>query len=273
MSFLNLNGKVFVVFGAANKRSVAYRIAALLEEEGAQVVFSVRSGARRENISKLAPGREIHVCDVEHDDQIHALAEAVKARHPTIHGIVHSIAFADYASFSGQFHEVLREDFLQCVSVSCFSLLAIARAFQDLLDTHASVVAISISTTRMAVESYGYMGPAKAALDSSIAFLAKSFSRFSEIRFNAICAGLLKTNASAGIPGYLEHYLYAEHATLRKRALTTEEVANTAVFLLSERSSGINAQGVVVDCGMGTNYFDADIVKHALAGLWPTHTP
>ena len=83
-------------------------------------------------------------------------------------------------------------------------------------------------------------------------------------------SGLLKTSASAGIPGYVDHYMYAEQVTLRKRALTTDEVANTAAFLLSDRSSGINAQSIVVDAGMGTNYFDADVVKHTLAGIWPT---
>ena len=186
---------------------------------------------------------------------------------------MHAIAYADYESFSGKFHEVRRADFLRCVSVSCFSLIALANAFKEMLDRQASVVAVSISTTRMAVESYGYMAPAKAALDSSLAFLAKSFSRFSEVRFNAVGAGLLKTSASAGIPGYIDHYLFAEQATLRKRALSTDEVANTAVFLLSERSSGINAQTIVVDAGMGTNYFDADLVKHTLAGVWPTESP
>ena len=269
MSFLDLKGKVFVVFGVANKRSVAFRIARLLEQEGAEVVYSVRSEARRESLRELLAGRELHVCDVEHEDQIAALAEAVRAKHPVINGIVHSIAYANYESFSGIFHEVRQKDFLQCVSVSCYSLIAIANAFKDSLDRRASVVTISISTTRMAVESYGYMAPAKAALDSSLAFLAKSFSRFSCVRFNAVCAGLLKTSASAAIDGYIDHYMYAEQVTLRKEALTTDEVANTALFLLSARSSGINAQGVVVDCGMGTNYFDADVVKHTLAGVWP----
>jgi enoyl-[acyl-carrier protein] reductase I len=121
----------------------------------------------------------------------------------------------------------------------------------------------------MAVESYGYMAPVKAALDSSIAMLAKSFSAHSEVRFNAVCAGPLKTQASAGIPGYLEHYLFAEQATLRKGGVTTAEVAATTLYLLSERSSGINAQGIVVDAGMSVNYFDQAIVKHTLQGVWP----
>jgi len=107
------------------------------------------------------------------------------------------------------------------------------------------------------------MAPIKAALDSSVAFLAKSFSAFSRVRFNSVNAGLLKTSASAGIPGYLESYLYAEQATLRRKALETREVANTALFLLSPRSSGINAQGIVVDAGMGVNYFDRELVRRA----------
>jgi enoyl-[acyl-carrier protein] reductase I len=115
----------------------------------------------------------------------------------------------------------------------------------------------------MAAENYGYMAPVKAALESSICFLAKSFSAFSEVRFNAVCPGLLKTSASAGIPGYIDSYLFAEKATLRKKALRTEEAANVAAFLLSPRSSGINGQCVVVDAGMGMNYFDAEIVTKA----------
>lgn len=270
MSFLDLAGKVFVVFGVANKKSVAYAVARQLEQEGATVVYSVRSKERRAQVAKLLAHREVHVCDVEKDAEITALAESIGAAHPNIHGILHSIAFANYDSFSGTFHEVRREDFLQCVSISCYSLIAIANAFREWLDRRAGVVTISISTTRMAVESYGYMAPAKAALDSSLAFLAKSFSRFSEVRFNAVAAGLLKTSASAGIPSYIDHYMFAEHVSLRKRGLSTDEVAATALFLLSDKSSGINAQHIVVDGGMSTNYFDADVVKHTLNGVWPT---
>ena len=113
-------------------------------------------------------------------------------------------------------------------------------------------------------EDYGYMAPIKAALETSVRYLAKSFSIDSEVRFNSVNAGPLKTSASAGIPGYLENYLYAEKLTFRKRALATEEVANLAVFLLSPRSSGINGQGVVIDAGMGFNYFDKEVVKSVM---------
>jgi enoyl-[acyl-carrier protein] reductase I len=107
------------------------------------------------------------------------------------------------------------------------------------------------------------MAPIKAALDSSLCFLAKSFSQFSNVRFNSVNPGLLKTSASAGIPGYIDSYLFAEQLTLRKSAVKTDEAANTVAFLLSERSSGINARGIVVDAGMSVNYFDNDVVKKA----------
>ena len=253
MSFLDLQGKTFLVFGVANRRSVAWHIARTLEDEGATVVYSVESERRRDELAKLLDGREVHVCDVRREDDIVALAKSVREKHATINGLAHSIAFANYESFSGKFHEVSQADFLQCVAISCHSLIAMANAFKDLLHERASVVTISISTTAMAAESYGYMAPAKAALDSAVVFLAKSFSRFSKVRFNAVRAGLLKTNSSAGIPGYVDNYLFAEQATLRKGSLTTQEVANTAAFLLSERYSGINGQGVGGDAGRFCN--------------------
>ena len=116
----------------------------------------------------------------------------------------------------------------------------------------------------MASENYGYMAPIKAALNSSLCFLAKSFSSFSNVRFNAVAPGLLKTSASAGIPGYVDSYLFAEKVIPRKKALTTKEAADTAAFLLSPRSSGINGQVIVVDAGMEINYFDKEILKGAV---------
>lgn len=261
MSFLNLNGKTILVTGVANRKSVAYFIAKTLLAEGATVVLSVLNETIKTKVQKLFPDQPIFLCNVEDEADITRLAADVAQEHPTLHGLVHSIAFADYSEGLKPFHETKKEHFLQAVDISCFSLTALANAFRDQLAETASVVAISISTTRMAAEPYGYMAPVKAALDSSVAFLAKSFSRFSKVRFNTVNASLLKTSASAGIPGYLDYYLYAEQVIPRKEALQTEEVANVAVFLLSERSSGINAQHVVVDAGMSINFFDHDLVK------------
>ena len=269
MSFLNLKGKTFCIIGVANKKSVAYHIAKDLEGEGAEVIYVVRSQARRESVQKLLGSeREIYVCDVEDDGQIEKLAADIKRQHPILHGFVHSIAFANFEEGMKPFHETAKKNFLQTIDISCYSLIALANALKDSFDEHASVITISISTTEMAAESYGWMAPAKAALNSSICFLAKSFSRFSKVRFNAICPGLLKTSASAGIPGYLNNYLYAEKCTLREAAVKTSEVSQTALFLLSSASSGINAQHIVLDAGMRLNYFDQEIVKPVVDQLY-----
>ena len=263
MNFLQLTGKTFLIFGVANRKSVAWHTAKLLKEAGANVIFSVRSEARKESLQKLLAEETVFVCDVEQQEEIDRLRDDVFKECDTLAGIVHSIAFADYSAGWQPFDKTPRAAFLQAVDISCFSLIAISDAFRELLDAEqGSVVTISISTTRMAAENYGFMGPVKAALDSSICFLAKSFSSFSKVRFNAVCPGLLKTSASAGIPGYVDSYFFAEKATLRKEALLTEEVANCVAFLLSPRSSGINAQGIVIDAGMGINYFDNDIIKN-----------
>jgi enoyl-[acyl-carrier protein] reductase I len=259
--FLGLAGKKVLVFGLANRKSVAYHVGQVLSQQGADVVYVVHTPQRRESAAKLLPDAEIHVCDVEHEDQIARLRDEVAARHATLDGIVHSIAFGDYSGGVRPFHETPKQAFLRAVDVSCYSLVAVANAFRGLLAQDAAVVTISISTTRMASENYGFMAPVKAALDSALVFLAKSFSQFSRVRFNAVAPGLLKTASSAGIPGYVDAYLYAEQATLRRKAVQTEEVANVAAFLLSPRSSGINAQHIVVDAGMATNYFDREIIR------------
>jgi len=264
MEFLDIAEKTFLVFGVANKKSVAFSVGQVLSEAKAEVVYVVQSPEIKESVSKILPDSDIYTCDVEREHEIKKLAEDISRKYPKLHGIVHSIAFASYEEGLKPFHETRRKDFLQSIDISCYSLISIANAFKDLLDEKASVVTMSISTTRMAAEPYSYMAPVKAALDSTVCFLAKSFSSFSQVRFNSVNAGLLKTSASAGIPGYLDYYLYAEKLTLRKKALATKEVANTVAFLLSDRSSGINAQGIIVDCGMSINYFDKDIINKVM---------
>jgi len=264
MDFLQLAGKSILIFGVANRKSVAWHVGRVLGEAGATCVYVVQNDDVRGNVAKLLHDEEVYVCDVQQDDQIARLRDELARRGPKFHGLVHSIAFADYSEGIKPFHETPRRAFLQAVDVSCYSLIALCNALKDLLDADASVVTISISTTQMASESYGYMAPIKAALDCSLAFLAKSFSRFSRVRFNAVAPGLLKTSASAGIPGYVDAYLYAEQVIPRKQAVRTDEAAHVAAFLLSPRSSGINAQRIVVDAGMSINYFDRELIQRAM---------
>ncbi|MCC7086511.1 MAG: SDR family oxidoreductase [Pirellulales bacterium] len=264
MSFLQLENKNILIFGVANRKSVAWHASRVLAEAGAQCVYVVQNEELRANVKKLAASESVLVCNVEREDEIERLREELARRGEKFHGLLHSIAAADYSAGVKPFHETPKMAFLQAVDISCFSLIALCNALKDLLDSDASVVTVSISTTAMASESYGYMAPIKAALDSSLAFLAKSFSQFSRVRFNAVAPGLLKTSASAGIPGYVDAYLYAEQIIPRRKAVQTEEAANAAAFLLSPRSSGINAQRLVVDAGMAINYFDRKVVEKFL---------
>jgi len=262
MDFLQVSGKTFLVAGVANKKSVAYFVAKGLINNGAKVTFSVQNEENRSKAQKLFPESTILICDAENGESISQLGEYFQNNNVKLAGFVHSIAFANYSDGIKPFHETKVDDFLQATNISCFSLVAIANALKNSFEEDSSIVTISISNTR--ATAYGYMGPIKAALDATVAFLAKSLSEISRVRVNAVCAGPLKTSASAGIPGYVNNYLFAEQLTLRKAALKTEEVANTVIFLLSPVSGGINATGIVVDAGMSCNYFDQDVVNKAM---------
>lgn len=257
--FLKLSEKKIVVAGVANKKSVAWFTAKTLEECGATVIYSVRSQERAGALEKLLLGKPVYVCDVEHEPEIQKLADTVAREHGKIDGLVHSIAFANFSEGFKPFHETKRADFLQATAISAFSLIELARAFAPNMNADSAVVSVGISS-QVTAANYGYMSPIKAALESASRFLAKSFSA-QKIRFNSVNAGPLKTSASAGIPGYLKNYLFAEQLTMRKANITTQEVADAIVWLLSPRASGVNAQSLVVDAGMGWNFFEESVVE------------
>ena len=265
--FLQLAGRTVLVTGIANRRSVAWHIARTLEEQGARVVYSVRSAARRQSLAALLGDRTAFVCDVEEEGAAARLAaELLAAGLGPLHGVVHSIAFANYREGMKPFHETSRADFLQATTISAFSLVELARALKPLLVPDASVVTIGISSLQVTPANYGYMGPIKAALESCARFLAKSFSADSTVRFNVVGAGPLRTSSSAGIPGYLESYLYAEKLTFRKRSVATQEVADVAAFLLSPRSSVLNGTTVVV--GAAVLASSSSMGSYSSRGRW-----
>jgi enoyl-[acyl-carrier protein] reductase I len=255
---LKLKDKEFLITGLANKKSVAYFTAILLKEHGAKVIFSVHE-SNFEKAQALFPEDPIYICDVEKEDSVFALGETIVSKNHKLSGMLHSIAFANYSEGIRPFIETKALDFLQASNISCFSLISLSNALKNSFTEDASIVTVSISSTK--ATSYGYMGPIKAMLDATVPFLAKSFSGFSKVRVNAVCSGPLKTSASAGIPGYVDNYLFSEQLTLRGKNLKTEEVASTILFLLSPMSSGINGQGIVVDAGMSCNYFDEKVVN------------
>lgn len=260
MSTLNLKGKTYFITGVANKKSVATFTAKALIENGAHVIFSAQNEKNLSNIAKIFPNFPVFLLDVENSKDISSLKKNIQKFSNKIDGILHSMAFANFSDGPKPFHETKLEDYLQACHISSFSLVQITNALMPLLAQDASILTISISNTK--ATSYGYLGPIKAMLETTVCYLAKSLSNVGpRIRVNSIGAGPLKTSASAGIPDYIENYLYSEALTLRKESLKTQEVANTAVFLLSPLSSGINAENIIVDNGMNSNYFDQEIVK------------
>ena len=148
MGFLNIEGKTFVVFGMANRKSVACAIAKTLKEEGAEIIHVVRSEQRVEAARKLFPDSKVFICDVENEENIVRVRDEIASEigDGKLAGIVHSIAFANYSEGMKPFHETLKKDFLQALNISCFSFIAISNYFKDLLAADASVITISISS-------------------------------------------------------------------------------------------------------------------------------
>ena len=208
MSLLNFSGKTFLIFGVANRKSIAWFVGKTLEQAGANVLYSVRSDKRKTELSRWLNPENIFVCDVEQEADIERLKQSLEARNVRLDGVLHSLAFANFSEGFKLFHETKREDFLQAVEISCFSLVEISKHLKPLLEPNASVVTIGISSQVTAIH-YGYMSPIKAALESTVRFLAKSFSLDSEVRFNCVGSGPLKTSASAGIPGFLDEVYFA----------------------------------------------------------------
>jgi enoyl-[acyl-carrier protein] reductase I len=262
--FLGLEGRTILVTGVANKKSVAFHVSQQLREAGARVIHAVRSPELARDLEKLI-GPAL-VCDVERQAEIDALAAELARSARAPRRLVHSIAFANYGDGPKPFHETARRDFLQAIDVSCFSLVALAQALRPAFAPQASVVALSISDTRMAAESYGFMAPVKAALDSTVVFLAKSFSADSQVRFNAVKAGPLKTSrrpASRATSTTTCSPRRRPCATARSRPPRSRARCSSCS---APRSSGVNAQGLLVDAGMSVNYFDREIVRRYASG-------
>jgi enoyl-[acyl-carrier protein] reductase I len=259
MNFLDVENKYFYIAGVANKNSVAYHTAKVLLENGARVIFSAQNEKNLATINKLFPDSPKFMLDVENEQELNLVKENILKHTPVIDGFLHSMAFANFSSGLVPFHETKRCDYLQACQISSFSLVEISNQISSLLSKNSSIVTVSVSNTQ--ATSYGYLGPIKAMLETTVKYLAKSFSTEKSIRVNSVGAGPLKTSASAGIPNYIENYLYSEALTLRKQSLQTIEVANTICFLLSQKSSGINGENIIIDAGMSSNYFDQEIVQ------------
>jgi enoyl-[acyl-carrier protein] reductase I len=248
-----LESKVGLIVGVANKRSIAWAIAQAASDQGATLVLTFAGERLEENVRELAatlPNTTVLPCDVTNDAQMDALFDTIKAEHGGLDFLVHGAAFALREDLSAPFSQTSREGFRIALDVSAYSLIALARRAAPLMASRGggSIVTLSYLGSERVFTNYNVMGVAKAALEASVRYLASDLGP-QAIRVNAISAGPIKTLAAAGISGFSNILqTYRDRAPLR-RTVETSEVADAAVFLLGPAGRGITAEILMVDAG------------------------
>jgi enoyl-[acyl-carrier protein] reductase I len=248
---LNLEGRVAVVFGLANKRSIAWGIAQKLHQAGAKLAISYqneRMKAEAHGLISELPGAEAFQCDVSNDAEIDQVFAQLKERYGKIHVLVHSIAFAPAADLKGEFLQTTRDGFRIAHDVSVYSLIAVSRAAAPLMTEGGSIITMSYFGAEKVVPHYKVMGVAKAALEATVRYLAADLGK-QNVRVNAISAGPIMTLAARGIGSLGEMLKYhADRAPLHRNT-EQAEVGNTAVYLASDLASGVTGEVIYVDSG------------------------
>jgi enoyl-[acyl-carrier protein] reductase I len=246
-----LRGKNAVVFGVANKRSIAWSIAQGLHAAGAKLAITYQNERLEQEARDLIlslPGADALQCDVSQDSEIERLFSEMKSRYGKLHVLVHSVAFAPAEELKGDFINTSREGFRVAHDVSVYSLIAVARAAAPLMEDGGSIITMTYYGSEKVVPHYNVMGVAKAALEATVRYLANDLGK-QRIRVNAISAGPIKTLAARGISGLGDMLkAHAERSPL-KRNVDVNEVGSTGVFLASDASSGITGETIYVDCG------------------------
>ena len=243
--------KTAVVFGLANKRSIAWAIALKLQQAGWRLAITYRNERLEQEAKHLIadlPGAAGFMCDVGSDEQIAKLFDQLQESYGTLEGIVHSVAFAPADELKGEFVNTSREGFRIAHDISVYSLVAVSRAAAPLMSEGGGIVTLSYFGAEKVVPRYNVMGVAKAALEASVRYLASDLGP-KKIRVNAISAGPIKTLAARGISNLGDMLkAHADKAPLR-RNVDAGEVGSAAVFLLSPGGSGITGETIYVDCG------------------------
>ena len=252
MSQSMLAGKLGVVFGVANKRSIAWAIAQAWHRAGAQLAFTYQGERLKENVEELAgtfgPDTLLLPCDVTRDDDIARVFAEVGAKFGKLHLLLHSVAFAPKDALEGEFVNTSREAFRVAHDVSAYSLVALARGAAPLMTEGGSIVAMTYYGAEKVVPHYNVMGVAKASLEASTRYLAYDLGP-KKIRVNCISAGPVNTLAARGISGFTEMLKHYEaHAPLKRNVLP-DELGATGTFLASDGAAAITGQVLYVDCG------------------------
>ena len=249
--FDDLQGRNAVVFGVANKRSIAWSIAQGLHATGMNLAITYQNERLEQEAKDLIlslPGAEGYMCDVSKDEEIDRLFATLKDRHGKLHTLVHSVAYAPADELKGDFINTTREGFRVAMDVSVYSLIAVSRAAAPLMEDGGSIMTMTYYASQKVVPRYNVMAVAKAGLECTVRYLAFELGK-KKIRVNAISAGPIKTLAARGIAGFGDMLKGHEERAPLGRRVEVEEVGSTGVFLASDASSGVTGEVIYVDCG------------------------
>lgn len=246
-----LENKIGMIFGVANKRSIAWACAQSCATHGAKMAFTYQGERLKENVEELAATLTdslVVACDVADQTQVDAAFDAVKNKYGKLDFLIHSIAFAPKEALEGEFVTTTRDAFRTALEISAFSLTQVALAAAPLMAHGGSIVTMSYYGAEKVVMNYNVMGVAKAALEASTRYLAADLGK-NNIRVNAISAGPINTLSARGVKNMGSLLNYVGEKSPLKRNVRAEEVGNTALFLVSDLASGITGETIYVDCG------------------------
>ena len=250
-----LKNKKALIIGVASKRSIATSIAEIFAKNGASIALTYQNDklkSRVEDIASILETSEevlLHPCDLSNDDDIRNLKLDIKDKWGNVDIIIHSAAFAPRELLNGDYVDnITRDGFQIAHDISSYSFAALAKEFRDIISPCGSMLTLTYLGSERVIKNYNVMGLAKASLEANVRYMSHSLGS-NNIRVNAVSAGPIKTLAAAGISGFNEILKHVEDKAALKRNITLEEVANTALFLASDQSSGISGQVIYVDGG------------------------
>ena len=246
-----LGGKRGLVMGVANERSIAWGIAKTCADEGAELAFTYQGDAFQKRVRPLAAsvGSDLVMnCDVTDDDSVASVFEEVEKRWGGLDFLVHGIAYSDKDQLKGRYIDTTLDNFAMSMDISCYSFTALCRAAEPLMKNGGSMLTLTYYGAEKVVPHYNVMGVAKAALEASVKYLAVDLGP-SGIRVNAISAGPIKTLAASGIGDFRYILKWNEYNSPLKRNISTDEVGNAALYMLSDLSSATTGTVHHVDCG------------------------
>jgi enoyl-[acyl-carrier protein] reductase I len=246
-----MKGKVGLIMGLANKFSIAYGISKSLKAHGAELIFTSQTEYFKNKISDIVSDcsdHEILLCDVAQDGDIDKLFNIISSDIGKLDFIVHSLAFSDKNELSGKYYGTSRSNFLNAMNISCYSFTEVCRNAIKLMKDGGSIVTLTYYGAEKVVPNYNVMALAKAALETSVKYLAEDLGEFG-VRVNAISAGPIKTLAASGVGEFSKILEYERWRSPMRRNVTQQDIGEACVFLLSDMSSGITGEILHVDCG------------------------